>query len=57
MIEYAKLMAQAALLRKQLGEDSSSPISVFAMAQNIERLTMVYYPLGDNLIVAEIPIL
>ncbi len=49
MIDYARLMAQAALLRKRLGEDSDSPIDVFAMAQNIDGLTIVYYPLGDNL--------
>ena len=49
MIDYARLMAQASLLRRQLGEDSSSPIDIFAMAQNIDGLTIVYYPLGDNL--------
>ena len=49
MIDYAKLMTQAAMLRKELGEDSSSPIDIFALAQNIEKLTIVYYPLGDNL--------
>lgn len=49
MIDYARLMTQAAMLRKKLGEDSSSPIDIFAMVQNIERLTIVYYPLGENL--------
>ena len=49
MIEYAKLMTQAAMLRKRLGEDSSSSIDIFALAQGVENLTIVYYPLGDNL--------
>ena len=49
MIDYAKLMTQAAMLRKQLDEDSSSPVNIFALAQRIEGLTIVYYPMGDNL--------
>ena len=49
MINYAMLMTQAAILRKELGEDSSSPIDIFSVAQNIEGLTIVYYPFGDNL--------
>lgn len=48
-MNYASLMTQAAMLRKRLGEDSSSPIDIFAMAQAIEGLTIVYYPLGENL--------
>ncbi len=49
MIDYAKLMTQAAMLRRQLDEDSSSPVDIFALAQRIEGLTIVYYPMGDNL--------
>jgi len=49
VIDYAKLMTQAAMLRKELGEDNNSPIDIFALAQNVEKLTIVYYPLGDNL--------
>ena len=37
------------MLRKQLGENSNSPIDIFALAQGIEKLTIVYYPLGENL--------
>ena len=48
-MDYARLMTQAAMLRKRLGEDSSSPINIVAMAQAIEGLTIVYYPLGENL--------
>ena len=49
MIDYARLMTQAAMLRKELDEDSSSPVDIFALAQRIEGLTIVYYPMGDNL--------
>ncbi len=49
MINYAKLMTQAAMLRSQLGEDSCSPLDIFALAQAIERLTIVYRPMGNNL--------
>ncbi|MBR6020521.1 MAG: ImmA/IrrE family metallo-endopeptidase [Lachnospiraceae bacterium] len=48
-MDHARLMTQAAMLRKKLGEDSSSPIDIFAVAQSIENLTIVYYPLGENL--------
>lgn len=49
MINYALLMTQAAMLRRELGEDSSSPIDIFSIALSIEGLTIVYYPLGENL--------
>ena len=48
-MDNARLMTQAAMLRKKLSEDNSSPIDIFAVAQNIEELTIVYYPLGENL--------
>lgn len=49
MIDKANLMTKAMLLRKKLGEDGNSPIDVFSLAKNIEKLTLVYYPMGDNL--------
>jgi Zn-dependent peptidase ImmA (M78 family) len=39
----------AVLLRKQLGEDSNSPIDIFSIASAIEDLTIVYYPMGENI--------
>ena len=48
-MNYAELMTKAALLRKELGEDSNSPIDIFALAQRLSGLTIVYYPMGDNL--------
>lgn len=49
MIDYADLMTKAERLRKQLGEDNHSPIDIFALAQGIEKLTIVYYPLGNKI--------
>lgn len=49
MIDKVNLMTKAMQLRKRLGEDGSSPINVFSLAQNIDNLTLVYYPMGDNL--------
>jgi len=43
------LWKKAANLRKQLGEDSTSPIDIFALAFSIEHLSIVYYPMGDRL--------
>ena len=49
MIDQASLMTQASRLRKWLGEDDYSPVNIFSLAQNLDGLTLVYYPLGDNL--------
>lgn len=49
MIDKADLMTKAIQLRKELGEDSNSPIDIFSLTQTIEKLTLVYYPMGDNL--------
>ena len=49
MIDYADLMTKAERLRKQLGEDNNSPVDIFALAQGIELLTIVYYPLGNKI--------
>jgi Zn-dependent peptidase ImmA (M78 family) len=49
MIDYADLMTKAERLRKQLGEDNNSPIDIFSLAMGIEKLTIVYYPLGNTL--------
>lgn len=48
-MDYAKLMTQAAMLRKKLGEDSTSPVDIFSIAHNIKGLTIVFYPMGENL--------
>ncbi len=48
-MNYADLMTKAAMFRNELGEDSNSPIDIFALSQRISGLTIVYYPMGDNL--------
>ncbi|MDD3016665.1 MAG: hypothetical protein BWY02_02177 [bacterium ADurb.Bin157] len=45
----ADLMTKSIQLRMKLGEDSHSPVDIFSLAQSIERLTLVYYPMGDTL--------
>ena len=49
MIDYAMLMTQAEMVRKNLGEDSGSPVDIFALAQYINKLTIVFYPFGNNI--------
>lgn len=49
MIDYADLMTKATMLRNEMGEDSNSPIDIFAISQRIKGLTIVYYPMGENL--------
>jgi len=49
MLDKATSIIKAMQLRKRLGEDCNSPIDIFVMAQNIDSLTLVYYPMGDNL--------
>lgn len=49
MIDRADLMTKAIQLRKRLGEDSSSPIDIFSVARSIGNLTLVFYPMGENL--------
>ncbi len=48
MIDKADLMTKAIQFRKELGEDSNSPVDIFSLAQNIKQLTLVYYAMGDN---------
>lgn len=43
------LWKKAVSLRKQLGEDSTSPIDIFALTYFIDKLSIVYYPMGDHI--------
>ena len=43
------IIAKAVKLRKVLGEDNNSPVDVFALAQTIPNLTIVRYPMGENI--------
>lgn len=41
--------SMAVNLRKELGEDSMSPIDIFSLAKTMPKLTTVLYPLGRNI--------
>ena len=49
MIDRLELNTKAQELRELLGEDADSPVDIFSLANQIERLTIVYYPLGENI--------
>lgn len=49
LIDKFELWKKAANLRKNLGEDETSPIDIQSLAYSIDRLTMVFYPMGDHL--------
>lgn len=48
-INRVDVMTKAIQLRKELGEDSSSPIDIFSIARGIEGLSLVFYPMGSKL--------
>ena len=49
MLDKLDLSTKAQELREMLGEDANSPVDVFSLAYQIEGLTLVFYPLGDNI--------
>ena len=49
MIDYVDLITKAEVLKKKLGEDNHSPVDIFALVQRIEKLTIVYYPMGKTI--------
>lgn len=49
MIDRLEVFQQAIATRKKLGESDASPIDAFAIVQNIEHLSLVLYPMGDNI--------
>lgn len=49
MIDKLELSTKALSLRKELGEDTTSPIDIFSVAHTISHLTLVFYPMGDHL--------
>ncbi len=44
-VDKMDLWKKALSLRKELGEDTTSPIDIFALANTIEKLSIVYYPM------------
>ncbi|NLM36967.1 MAG: ImmA/IrrE family metallo-endopeptidase [Firmicutes bacterium] len=49
MLDKMELWKKAISIRKQLGEDATSPIDIFALAYSIDRLSIVFYPLGKHI--------
>ena len=49
MLDKLDLNTKAQELREMLGEDANSPVDIFSLANQIEGLTLVFYPLGDNI--------
>ncbi|MCX6055472.1 MAG: ImmA/IrrE family metallo-endopeptidase [Chloroflexi bacterium] len=43
-----ELNSRALKLRKQLGEDQSSPIQIFNLLSGLDHVSIVYYPLGSG---------
>lgn len=49
MIDYFDLATKAELLRKRFNEGNNSPIDIFTFSQEIENLTLIFYPMESNL--------
>lgn len=49
MIDKLGLYTKALSLRKELGEDDVSPVDIFALSHTIDKLTLVFYAMGENL--------
>ncbi len=49
MIGINEIDSMAVNLRKELGEDTMSPIDIFSIANTMSDLTIVLYPLGHNI--------
>lgn len=49
MLDKLDLNTKAQELREMLGEDANSPVDIFSLVTQIERLTLVFYPLGKNI--------
>ena len=49
MFDKLEINTKAQELRETLGEDANSPVDIFSLANQIEGLTLVFYPLGENI--------
>lgn len=48
-INKMDLSIKASKLRKKLGENGESPIDIFNLVQQIDNLTLIFHPLGENI--------
>ena len=49
MLDRMSLSNKARELRENLGVDADSPVDIFALVQNIEDLSLIFYPLSKNI--------
>lgn len=49
MLDKLDLNTKAQELRESLGEDANSPVDIFSLVSQIDGLTLVFYPLGENI--------
>lgn len=49
LVDKLDLCTKALSLRKELGEDTTSPIDIFSLVYSIPLLTIVFYPMGVHL--------
>jgi Zn-dependent peptidase ImmA (M78 family) len=49
MLDKLDLSTKAQELRELLGEDANSPVDIFSLVNQIDGLTLVFYPLGENI--------
>jgi hypothetical protein len=49
MLDKMGLSNKARELRENLGVDPDSPVDIFALVQNIEDLSLIFYPLSKNI--------
>lgn len=49
MLDRLDINTKAQDLRELLGEDANSSVDIFALSSRIEDLTLVFYPLGENI--------
>jgi Zn-dependent peptidase ImmA (M78 family) len=47
--EKIELNSNAIILRKQLGEDSSSPIDIFSLINDLDNFSLVFYPMSNHI--------
>ena len=50
MLDKLDLCTKAQELRELLGEDANSPVDIFSLVNQIDGLTLVFYPLGVKII-------
>jgi Zn-dependent peptidase ImmA (M78 family) len=47
--EKIELNSNAVILRRKFGEDSSSPIDIFSIINNLDYITLLFYPMSDRI--------